>query len=142
MFPNNPTEAPEKRVDVFYATAPGRAALELNTTDSQGIYTEVLHGALIGKAPDVLEPGESGDAARYIWSGPLGEYLETAVAERLIALHIDRDQTPKFDVQYGKKNLPVAGPCGRRAASRWDTAVAAGPEVRGTGHGYAAATQA
>jgi len=71
VFPNNPTEAPEKRVDVFYATAPGRAALELNTTDSQGIYTEVLHGALIGKAPDVLEPGESGDAARYIWSGPL-----------------------------------------------------------------------
>jgi len=105
VFPNNPTEAPEKRVDVFYATAPGRAALELNTTDSQGIYTEVLHGALIGKAPDMLEPGESGDAARYIWSGPLGEYLETAVAERLIALHIDRDQTPKFDVQYGKKNL-------------------------------------
>ena len=105
VFPNNPTEAPEKRVDVFYATAPGRAALELNTTDSQGIYTEVLHEALIGAAPDVLEAGEGGDAARYIWSGPLGEYLETAVAERLIALHIDRDQTPKFDVQYGKKNL-------------------------------------
>jgi hypothetical protein len=105
VFPNNPTEVPEKRVDVFYATAPGRAALELNTTDSQGIYTEVLHEALIGAAPDVLEPGESGGAARYIWSGPLGEYLETAVAERLIALHIDRDQTPKFDVQYGKKNL-------------------------------------
>jgi hypothetical protein len=105
VFPNNPTEAPEKRVDVFYATAPGRAALELNTTDSQGIYTEVLHEALIGAAPDVLEAGESGDAARYIWSGPLGEYLETAVAERLIALNIDRDQTPKFDVQYGKKNL-------------------------------------
>jgi Caspase domain len=104
-FPNNPTEAPEKRVDVFYATAPGRAALELNTTDSQGIYTEVLHEALTGAAPDVLEAGESGDAARYIWSGPLGEYLETAVAERLIALNIDRDQTPKFDVQYGKKNL-------------------------------------
>src|SRR4029077_4054781 len=58
-----------------------------------------------GAAPEVLEPGEGGDAARYIWSGPLGEYLETAVAERLIALHIDRDQTPKFDVQYGKKNL-------------------------------------
>jgi Caspase domain len=105
VFPNNPTEVPEKRVDVFYATAPGRAALELNTTDSQGIYTEVLHDALIGAAPDVLEPGESGDAARYVWSGPLGEYLETAVAERLIALHIDRDQTPKFDVQYGRKNL-------------------------------------
>jgi Caspase domain len=105
VFPNNPTEAPEKRVDVFYATAPGRAALELNTTDSQGIYTEVLHAALTGAAPEVLEPGEGGDAARYIWSGPLGEYLETAVAERLIALHIDRDQTPKFDVQYGKKNL-------------------------------------
>jgi len=77
----------------------------LNTTDSQGIYTEVLHEALTGAAPDVLEAGESGDAARYIWSGPLGEYLETAVAERLIALNIDRDQTPKFDVQYGKKNL-------------------------------------
>ena len=77
----------------------------MNTTDSQGIYTEVLHEALTGAAPDVLEAGESGDAARYIWSGPLGEYLETAVAERLIALNIDRDQTPKFDVQYGKKNL-------------------------------------
>jgi Caspase domain len=105
VFPNNPTEAPEKRVDVFYATAPGRAALELNTTDSQGIYTEVLHEALTGAAPEVLESGDAADGARYLWSGPLGEYLETAVAERLIALNIDRDQTPKFDVQYGKKNL-------------------------------------
>ncbi len=121
-FPNNPTEGPEKRVDVFYATAAGRAALELSTTDSQGIYTEVLHEALIGAAPGVLEPGEGGDAARYVWSGPLGEYLETAVAERLIALKIDRDQSPKFDVQYGKKNLRwlarVVGAVPRRGVPR------------------------
>ena len=117
-FPNNPTEAPEKRVDVFYATAPGRAALELNTTDSQGIYTEVLHGALTGTAPDVLEAGESGDAARYIWSGPLGEYLETAVAERLIALQYRQRSNAEVRCAVRQEEPPVAGACARRDASR------------------------
>ena len=111
-FPNEPAGGPQKRVDVFYASAPGQAALELNTLDAQGIFTEILHDALSGilyvaggKEAEVLQPGGGGDFSKYVWSGPLGEYLENAVGERLLQLQIDKDQAPTFEVQYGDRNL-------------------------------------
>lgn len=111
-FPNEDIGGPRKRVDVFYASAPGQAALELNTVSAQGIFTSILHDALngilheaAGRERLVLEPGSDEDTFWYVWSGPLGEYLEVAVGERLYELNINKDQAPWFDVRYGKANL-------------------------------------
>lgn len=38
----------EQRVEVFYASAPGRAAAELDTVDCEGLFTRVLHDGLTG----------------------------------------------------------------------------------------------
>ncbi len=111
-FPNEPAGGPPRRVDVFYASAPGQAALEVNTIDAQGIFTSVLHDALVGivypaggAETNVFQKVADDDPQWYVFSGPLGEYLEVAVGERLIELDIDKDQAPTFDIQYGKKNL-------------------------------------
>jgi hypothetical protein len=38
----------EQRVEVFYTSAPGRAAAELDTVDCEGLFTRVLHDGLTG----------------------------------------------------------------------------------------------
>ncbi|KRE25586.1 hypothetical protein ASG82_18775 [Mycobacterium sp. Soil538] len=111
-FPNEPAGGPPRRVDVFYASSPGQAALEVSTVDAQGVFTGVLHDALVGVVhqaggteKDVFQKIADDDPQWYVFSGPLGEYLEVAVGERLIELNIDKDQAPTFEIQYGKKNL-------------------------------------
>lgn len=112
MFPNEPPGGPSQRVDVLYASAPGQAALEVSTVDAQGLFTGVLHDALAGVVypaggteKEVFKKLSDEDPRYYVFSGPLGEYLEVAVGEKLIELDIDKDQAPTFDIQYGNKNL-------------------------------------
>ncbi|MGA8330238.1 MAG: caspase family protein [Mycobacterium sp.] len=106
VFPNQYVPGRRNRVDVFYATSIGQAALELNTAGTQGIYTEVLLGALRGDVASILAPSEfENDPAHYVWSGPLAVYLRGAVADRLIALEIDEDMVPDENIQYGTENL-------------------------------------
>lgn len=99
VFPNK--RIGNQRVDVFFSCAPAQAALETNTTDARGIFSEILHDALCavlrdvgGAETKVLEPGDPDDGARYILPEPLGAYLELAVNAQLIDMNLDIDQSP------------------------------------------------
>lgn len=103
-----PFDAQEQRVEIFYATAPGRAAAELNTIASEGIYTDILIDALIGVLHDaqgaeqqVLEQAAD-DGAHYIWSDPLASYLEKAIPRRIIDLGLDIAQEPRAVIPSGR----------------------------------------
>ena len=47
MFAKYQATGREQRVEVFYASAPGRAAAELDTVDCEGLFTRVLHDGLL-----------------------------------------------------------------------------------------------
>lgn len=110
-FPNVSGNGMRPRVDVFYASAQGQAALEITSAaarKAEGIYTGVLHDALNGTfhdanglERDVMVRGDHGDPRWYIYTNPLCVYLEAAVATRLAEHGIDMDQSPTFDVQVG-----------------------------------------
>ncbi|WP_155976909.1 caspase family protein [Nocardia sp. 348MFTsu5.1] len=107
-FPNSLCTGSRPRVDVFYASAQGEAAIEINTVAAEGIYTSVLHEALNGRLydaqgleGDVMVRAGDDDPRWYIYTNPLCVYLETAVSARLAELDLDLDQSPTFDVQVG-----------------------------------------
>ncbi|HEY9311287.1 caspase family protein [Williamsia sp.] len=129
-FPNSLGTGSRPRVDVFYASAQGEAAIEINTVAAEGIYTSVLHEALHGRLydaqgleRDVMVRGNHGDPRWYIYTNPLCVYLEAAVSARLAELDLDMDQSPTFDVQVGVNKRWLA------SVDRGDD----GPILRGIG---------
>lgn len=107
-FANYPNDGPEQRVEVFYATAPGQAAAELNTSVSQGIYTATLLEAfkghvypLHGAETDLLQQGDQ-PGKLYIWSEPLANYLKTAVPTRLSEMGLSINQAPRAAIPCGR----------------------------------------
>jgi hypothetical protein len=91
IFPNQPGQGPEKKVDLFFATFVGNPAYEVkdpNTATAQykAIYTDTLNGGLSGSAPECLEAvNESGTVINVVRPWPLKNYLDKEVPRRMRA---------------------------------------------------------
>ena len=105
---------------MFYATASGESSAELNTTVCEGIYTSILHDALngqlysaLGTEAAVLQMSDQpGDAARYVWSYPLSEYLKMAVKQRIADLKLNVNQEPDDEIPGGHGSWLARIPAG------------------------------
>jgi Caspase domain len=82
VFPLSDVRNPPMLVDEFHATTAGQAAGEI-AMKGGGIYTDVLLGALSGEAVELLEGGNRGDGARYIYAAQLAKYLREEVGLRI-----------------------------------------------------------
>lgn len=82
VFPLSDVRNPPMLVDEFHATTAGQAAGEI-ATKGGGIYTDVLLGALSGEDVELLESGNGGDGARYIYAAQLAKYLREEVGLRI-----------------------------------------------------------
>ena len=82
VFPLSDVRNPPMLVDELHATTAGQAAGEI-ATKGGGIYTDVLLGALSGEDVELLEGGNGGDGARYIYAAQLAKYLREEVGLRI-----------------------------------------------------------
>jgi hypothetical protein len=90
IFPNEPVDGKERPVDVYFACARGKPALEVRDAAEaarfSGIYTEVLAECLLGKHPDALELSEEdGVEVAKVLAWPLADKLLAEVPMRLKA---------------------------------------------------------
>ena len=89
IFPNQPSQGPEKKVDLFFATIVGNPALEIKdpnkaTAQYKAIYTDALKDGLSGVAPDCLEHvNEDGTVIYLVRPWPLKDYLDKEVPRRM-----------------------------------------------------------
>jgi hypothetical protein len=89
IFPNETGSGLEQPVDVFFACARGKPALEVKdpataTAQFSGIYTEILAECLNGKYAEVLDYEDQGGAqAGLVRPRKLKYYLRDSVSQRL-----------------------------------------------------------
>jgi hypothetical protein len=94
IFPNQPGQGQEKKVDLFFATIVGSPALEIKdpntaTTQYKAVYTDALKHGLSGLAPDCLERvNECGMAVDLVRPWPLKDYLDKEVPRRMAAANL------------------------------------------------------
>jgi Caspase domain len=95
IFPNTSGGEKAKPVDEFVACYLGRTATEvkdpaLEAANYSALYTDALLDALLGTRPEVLEPGETGDTAKYVKPEGLRDYLAFEIPRRVKALRLEK----------------------------------------------------
>jgi hypothetical protein len=95
IFPNDgDDDATEAPVDVFFACALGKPALEIRDPNESAkaytsAYTSALVAALNGQTPTLLERArEGGQQIGFVRPRPLGAYLRTELPKRLLAAKV------------------------------------------------------
>jgi hypothetical protein len=95
IFPNTGSGERMNPVDQFVACYLGRTAAEvknpaLDAANYSALYTDALLDALLGTRPEILEPGEASDTAKYVKLWALKVYLETEVPRRVKVLKLEK----------------------------------------------------
>lgn len=122
IFPGLPSSATATTIDIFYATQPGQAALEVEA--SSGSYRAIFTTTLIEvfRNPD-LRLDESmftsmPDGTRIVSNGALSQCLPDLVDERAQAAGLALSQRPQLDIlsrepwNIGSVRFPAAAPPG------------------------------
>lgn len=91
IFPNTGMGGPEKAVDLFFACAVGKPALEVkDSTEAanhfKAIYTKELCNALNGDYAEAIETAADGSVVGYVRPHPLKKFLQAVVPKRLFAM--------------------------------------------------------
>jgi hypothetical protein len=113
IFPNTTGGEKTRPVDQFVACYLGRTAAEVKDPGSESanysaLYTDALLDALLGTRSDILEPGEAGDAAKYIKPWTLKDYLEVEVPRRVKALKLEKKVNQNPDAIITSRNSWLA----------------------------------
>ncbi|MXN91685.1 hypothetical protein GR160_10650 [Flavobacterium sp. Sd200] len=109
------------KVDMFYATAPGDTALEVEITEDniksrRSLYTKLLLEGLHGKVPAIIRSNGRNDI---IMSYELSEYLVDTLPKALRDANVLRNQVPDSEItsrepmhlsRFPKKRSPVKKP--------------------------------
>lgn len=87
-------------IDMFYATAPGDPALEVDVTHQdittrQSLYTRLLLEGLHGRVPEVIQAHGQNNL---VMSYELSQYLKTSLPAALRAQNIMRNQRPDAEI--------------------------------------------
>lgn len=109
IFPNTVGGEKTKPVDQFFACYLGRTAAEvkdpaLEAAHYSALYTDALLDALLGTRPEILEPGEPGETAKYIKPWALKDYLESEVPRRVKALKLVKKVNQNPDAIITSRN--------------------------------------
>ncbi len=85
---------------MFYATAPGDPALEVEITEAdvtsrQSLYTKLLLEGLHGKVPQIIRTQGRNDI---VMAYELSQYLKTGLPDALAAANILRNQRPDAEI--------------------------------------------
>jgi hypothetical protein len=104
IFPNCEPRKKRPEIDIFYATSPGKPALELPTEDSvknyEGIFTKCVLEGLSGKVPTVLDKLEGGSAPRWVIPArKLSHYLHNEVLKLVEINSLQLQQYPEGIIQ-------------------------------------------
>lgn len=88
VFPNDPVDGKERAVDVFFACARGKPALEVKdptvaASQYSALYTEVLKKCLEGDPQSVVEASDDEPDFGFVRPWPLCDELQRAVPLRL-----------------------------------------------------------
>lgn len=109
VFPNTVGGERTKPVDQFFACYLGRTAAEvkdpaLEAANYSALYTDALLDALLGTRPEILEPGETGETAKYIKPWALKDYLESEVPRRVKSLKLVKKVNQNPDAIITSRN--------------------------------------
>lgn len=113
IFPNAAGGERTRPVDQFFACYLGRTAAEVKDASSDAVhysalYTDALLDALLGTRPELLEAGESGDAAKYVKPWGLHDYLVSEIPRRVKALKLEKKVNQNPDAIITSRNAWLA----------------------------------
>jgi hypothetical protein len=102
IFPNDPVDGKERAVDVFFACARGKPALEVKdpkvaASQYSALYTEVLEECLEGDPESLIEASDEESDFGFVRPWTLSDELQTAVPLRLakkLGKQTTANQTP------------------------------------------------